>query len=411
MEITLSATKVESIKRICTDMISKTEVSIQELSSLIGTLNATVEAVIPASLYVRELQMFQTKCLLKSKRNYQQMIILPQTSRGEINWWLQQLEHWNGKQIRLSSNPDLVIETDASKTGWGAVCLTQNLRMGGPWNPSEKKLHINVLELKAVQFAIQSLTKHKQNIHVHIKSDNTTVVAYLNKMGGTRSELLLQTTKQIWTHCLSKKIMITSTAEHLPGIQNVQADLESRQMRDTSNWMLNKGIFKQINQMWGPLKIDLFADRLNTQLENYMSWRPDPYAMGMDAFQIPWNNKRGYAFPPFCLITRCLSKVLKEKSEIVIITPAWQTQPYYPLLLTLSIDNPILLPPMKNLLLSPEGVVHPLVSNQTLKLVAWKVSGDKYKQQEFRSKLPSSWLQDGGQGTRRAYNKWGEWDS
>lgn len=34
------------------------------------------------------------------------------------------------------------------------------------------------------------------------------------------------------------------TAEHLPGIQIVQADLESRRMSDTSNWMLNKGIFK-----------------------------------------------------------------------------------------------------------------------------------------------------------------------
>lgn len=40
----------------------------------------------------------------------------------------------------------------------GAVCLTQNLKMGRPWSPSEKKLHINVLELKAVQFASQSLT-------------------------------------------------------------------------------------------------------------------------------------------------------------------------------------------------------------------------------------------------------------
>jgi type III secretion system FlhB-like substrate exporter len=69
MEITLSATKIESIKRKCIDMISKPEVSIQELSSLIGALNATVEAVIPASMYVRELQMFETKSLLKALRN------------------------------------------------------------------------------------------------------------------------------------------------------------------------------------------------------------------------------------------------------------------------------------------------------------------------------------------------------
>lgn len=321
--------------------------------------------------------------------NFQRGDKLVATAAGTLEW----------KTNSTVLKPGLGDRNRCLENRVGGSMSHSELKNGGPWNPSEKKLHINVLELKAVQFAIQSLTKHKQNIHVHIKSDNTTVVAYLNKMGGTRSELLLQTTKQIWTHCLSKKIMIT--AEHIPGIQNVQADLESRQMRDTSNWMLNKGIFKQINQMWGPLNIDLFADRLNTQLENYMSWRPDPYAMGMDAFQIPWNNKRGYAFPPFCLITRCLSKVLKEKSEIVIITPAWQTQPYYPLLLTLSIDNPILLPPMKNLLLSPEGVVHPLVSNQTLKLVAWKVSGDKNKQQEFRNKLPNSWLQVGDKELRQ----------
>lgn len=77
---------------------------------------------------------------------------------------------------------------------------------------------------------------------------------------------------------------MVNTAEHLPGIQNVQAVLGSLQMRDTSNWMLNKGIFRQVNQMLSPFKIDLFADRMNTQLEKYMSWRPDQYAMEMDAF-------------------------------------------------------------------------------------------------------------------------------
>lgn len=182
MEITLSATKVESIKRKCTDMISKTQVSIQELSSLIGTLNATVEAVIPASLYVRELQMFQTKCLLKSKRNYQQMIILPQTSRGEINWWLQQLEHWNGKQIRLSSNPDLVIETDASKTGWGAVCLTQNLRMGGALEPLREKIAYQCTgtESSTVCNSITDQTQTEHSCSHQIRQHNSCCISEQN---------------------------------------------------------------------------------------------------------------------------------------------------------------------------------------------------------------------------------------
>lgn len=74
--------------------------------------------------------------MLEAQRNYQTMIILAQTSRGEINWCLQQLEHWNGKQIRMSSNPDLVIETDGDSMSYS------ELMDGGPWNPSEKqKLH------------------------------------------------------------------------------------------------------------------------------------------------------------------------------------------------------------------------------------------------------------------------------
>lgn len=42
----------------------------------------------------------------------------------------------------------------------------------------------------------------------------------------------------------------------------------------------------------------------------------DSYAMGIDAFEIPWNNKWGKFS---LLITRRLSKVLKEKSKIYVM--------------------------------------------------------------------------------------------
>lgn len=38
---------------------------------------------------------------------------------------------------------------------------------------------------------------------------------------------------------------------------------------------------------------------MNTQLESYTSWFPDPFAQGLDAFQIPWSDLKGYSFPPF----------------------------------------------------------------------------------------------------------------
>ncbi|VDI17049.1 Hypothetical predicted protein [Mytilus galloprovincialis] len=106
--------------------------------------------------------------------------------------WALHLEKWNGKCI-ISPNPDLIIESDASsKQGWGAVDVAQNIRMGGPWDETEKALHINALELKAAEFGLKSLTKDKTDIHVHLKMDNVSAVAHINRMGGTRSPILLK---------------------------------------------------------------------------------------------------------------------------------------------------------------------------------------------------------------------------
>lgn len=97
---------------------------------------------------------------------------------------------------------------------------------------------------------------------------------------------------------------------------------------------------------------------------------------------------KGGIFPPFIFLNNKVFVLsLKEKSEIVMITPAWPTQPYYPIILTLSIDNRILITPMKNLLLSSEGEVHPLVKSQTLKLVACKVSGDEKSSRSFGANI------------------------
>ena len=54
--------------------------------------------------------------------------------------------------------------------------------------------------------------------------------------------------------------------------------------------------------------IDLFASRLNAQIPRYVSWRPEPQCVAVDAFSIQWGNEVFYAFPPFALIPRVLQK-------------------------------------------------------------------------------------------------------
>ena len=64
-------------------------------------------------------------------------------------------------------------------------------RIVGVWTRSEHELHINVLELRAVILALHHWATVLQGRHVLIATDNTTVVAYINKQGGTHSNLLL----------------------------------------------------------------------------------------------------------------------------------------------------------------------------------------------------------------------------
>ena len=62
----------------------------------------------------------------------------------------------------------------------------------------------------------------------------------------------------------------------------------------------------------------------------------------------------GFEFPPFSLIGRVVNMALQENVEaMILVTLTWQTQPWYTLLLRLSLQRPLLLPALPNLLLIP----------------------------------------------------------
>ena len=65
-------------------------------------------------------------------------------------------------------------------------------------------------------------------------------------------------------------------------------------------------------------------------ISNICYWKPDPGAKMTDAFSCKWNGKMMYAFPPFCLITRCLAKLSKDGGEMILVTQTWNTQLWYP---------------------------------------------------------------------------------
>ena len=180
----------------------------------------------------------------------------------------------------LPKDHGIQLFTDASNEGWGAH-LDQNSTKG-LWSDREKRLHINVLELKAVSLALRDFKDQCQNQTVLVATDNSTVVAYINKQGGTHSAEMCALLWKIMTWC--HHYHITLKARHIPGCLNVMADLlsGSNQVQSTE-WSLHPQVFKQICQRWFTPHVDLFATHLNHKLPLYVSPVPDPKAWDIDA--------------------------------------------------------------------------------------------------------------------------------
>ena len=263
MTLLLPDCKVSSIKTLCSTLLSQRDVSVRELSQLIGKLTASIQAVFPAPLHYRNLQQLKHQALGQD-RNFDSRIPLSVEAIDELRWWLAHLDAWNGRAL-LHPSPDLIIETDASWMGWGAVC--QGVRTGGLWSQMEQKLHIHCLELLAGSFAIQSFTKNRLCVHVRLRMDNTSAVAYLNRLGGTRSLVLSNLALALWEWALTRNIFLS--AEHITGNLNVSADWELRNFLDSSNWKLCPEIFRSLMQIRGPCMLDLLSKTLGSDAATF----------------------------------------------------------------------------------------------------------------------------------------------
>ena len=147
----------------------------------------------------------------------------------------------------------------------------------------------------------------------------------------------------------------------------------ARHQKDSSEWKLCPLIFSKIWQILGKKpEMDLFASRLSNQLPSYYSWKPDPNSLATDTLQQKWYHKSLIAFPPFALIHKVLKKVAEEKvPSLIIVTPTWQAQSWYPVFLRLSVRNPIILPLKEDLLKGPQNQQHLLIQNRTMQLAVW----------------------------------------
>ena len=93
---------------------------------------------------------------------------------------------------------------------------------------------------------------------------------------------------------------------------------------------------------------------------------------------------------------------------LIIVTPTWQAQSWYPELLRLSVRNQFILPLKEDLLKRPQNQHHPLIHNRTVQLAVSVVSKEGIPNRA--SDLIVSSRREGTLSTySSAWNKWVSW--
>lgn len=349
--------------------------TIREFAQLIGVLTAACPAVQYGWLYTKILEREKYSLLLRFD-TYETKVSLSDKILDDIIWWSNNISR-SSNQMRVL-NYHKTLYTDASTTGWGAVCDKE--KVNGHWKDSERGYHINYLELLAIYLGLKTLAKNLDNCAILLRVDNTTALSYINRMGGIQYPHLNDLTRQIWHWCEKRHIWLF--ASYINTKDNIEADAESRRINPDIEWELSSHAFQTIIAKLGQPQIDLFASRTNAKCQTYISWKQDPDACTVDAFTVNWKPYFFYAFPPFSLILKCVQKVIEDKAEGIIVFPIWQSQPWYPLLNKIICSEIIYLGPSKDLLHSPFRSHHPLF--RSLILGAARLCGSRSTGREHR---------------------------
>ena len=362
MEVFLTPKRINQLYILVCQLMSITKPTIRLLAKVIGTIISSLPAVKFGPLHYRHLENIKIEYLKKARGNFDSVCEIDSKGKQELIWWKENIHHsknWVSPPV-ISKN----LYTDASSYAWGAIL--EKTETGGVWSLEEQNVHINCQELLAVFYALKSFQEKLKGLHISIFCDNTSAVGIINKMGSCKSSVADSIVQKIWNLCQEKEIWIT--AAHIPGKDNVEADICSRRAYRDSEWKLDPQLFKEYCYKLNFVPtIDCFASRLNTQLESYISYRPDPFATYIDAFSINWNNHQCYIFPPFSQISRILQKIRTDKARAMVIVPNWPTQSWYNMYKNLAEKIYLITPHRKNLILPQDReAVHPLTKTLTL---------------------------------------------
>ena len=219
--LALPLEKVVSLRQKLISLAKKKNVTLKEFQSLNGSLTFACRAIAPGRAFLRRLID-----MTRGTRRPNHRIRLTVEARKDIASWLEFLQNFNGVVFlatNWTSSDVLSLTTDASGFAFGAV-------MGDSWfqghfPPFWDSKHISLKECLPIVLAVRRWGPVLTNQRVLFLSDNTAVVAVINRQTA-RDPQLMCLVRQLVVACVCYNICFR--AKHIPGKINVVADFISR---------------------------------------------------------------------------------------------------------------------------------------------------------------------------------------
>ena len=271
MTLPLPAENIGKLEDQCLRLYKAWEVSLLDLTKLIGALSSTIQAVLPVRLQFCFLQQ-QEIVSLKQTKSYLTLVNLTPMAKNELLWWFHNLEFDSAMANCLHNyrHRSSFRQMHPKKAG---SCMLRNQNRGSVVQEGAGSTYqpAGTFSHKVCHFDICQNVENVSHTYSGRQHDS------LELFAANRRDKVSH--KKIWEFTLGQKITITS--EPLPGNLNYKSEWESWHQEISSEWKLCPLIFSKICQILRKKpEIDLFASRLSNQLPSCYYWKPDPNSFG-----------------------------------------------------------------------------------------------------------------------------------
>ena len=167
--IEVPQSKIEAVQSQLRDAVLAKSLPARSLASITGKLISMSIALGPVTrLMTRGLYM-----LINTWQSWCQALAISADAKVELQFWIDQLESFNGQEIWHSPSAIRLVFSDASSTGYGGYMVEYGWHTAhGQWLPQEACQSSTWRELRAVRKVLESLSDKLKNQRVRWFTDD-----------------------------------------------------------------------------------------------------------------------------------------------------------------------------------------------------------------------------------------------